>query len=201
MIIILFKILILFRICLDLKRKHLTLWNGMVEFCSKHLAIPSKFYNVFNIIVLVLIKYNVMVQATKLTRRRACSMSMKRGEETCDGTIESSHDLNLEPNHQCGQQTSIKSTQNLDLWTNFSYRPSGHSSRPPCRPHVFNWELILGLDFWENIGEIENYRTWVLCRIGPFQSPWGIFTKVIAIWEKIVVLWNQHFQKLWLVVF
>ena len=60
MIIILFKILILFRICLDLKIKHLTLLNGMVDFCSKHLAIPSKFQIGFNIIALVLIKYNVM---------------------------------------------------------------------------------------------------------------------------------------------
>ena len=60
MIIILFKILILFRICLDLKREHLTLLNGMVDFRSKHLSIQSSFYIDFNIIALVLIKYNVM---------------------------------------------------------------------------------------------------------------------------------------------
>ena len=35
--------------------------------------------------------------------------------ESCEAIIESSHDLNIEPNHQCGQQTSRKSTQNLDL--------------------------------------------------------------------------------------
>ena len=39
----------------------------------------------------------------------------EKGGESYDATIESVHDLNLEPNHQCGQQTSRKSTQNLDL--------------------------------------------------------------------------------------
>ena len=35
--------------------------------------------------------------------------------ESCDATIEFGHDMNLEPNHQCGQQTSRKSAQNPDL--------------------------------------------------------------------------------------
>ena len=39
----------------------------------------------------------------------------EKGGESCDATIESGHDLNLEPNHQCGQHTSKKSTQNPDL--------------------------------------------------------------------------------------
>ena len=30
-------------------------------------------------------------------------------------TIKSGHDLNLEPNHQCDQQTSRKSVENPDL--------------------------------------------------------------------------------------
>ena len=39
----------------------------------------------------------------------------ENGGESCYATIESDHDLNLEPSHQCGQQTSRKSIQNLDL--------------------------------------------------------------------------------------
>ena len=35
--------------------------------------------------------------------------------ESRDATIKSIHDLNLEPNHQCDQQNSRKSAQNLDL--------------------------------------------------------------------------------------
>ena len=35
--------------------------------------------------------------------------------ELRDATIESGHDMNLEPNHQCGQQTSVKVAQNPDL--------------------------------------------------------------------------------------
>ena len=89
---------------------------------------------------------------------------------------------------QRGQQTSKKSAQNPDLWTNFSYRSFRRSSRRPCRPHVFNRQLIFGLDLRENKSEIENSGAWVLCRICPFQSLRGIFTKFIAIWEKIVVL-------------
>ena len=125
----------------------------------------------------------------------------EKGGESYDATIESGHDLNLEPNHQCGQQTRRKSALNLDLWTNFSYKSSGRSSRRPCRPRVFNRQFIFGLYLRVNRSAIENFGTCVLCRIGPFQSWRGIFTKFIAIWEKIVVLWNQLFQKLWSVVF
>ena len=39
----------------------------------------------------------------------------EKGGQSCDATIESDHDLNLEPNHQFGQQNSKKSAQNLDL--------------------------------------------------------------------------------------
>ena len=39
----------------------------------------------------------------------------EKGGESCDATIESGHDMNLEPNHQCHQQTSRKSAQNPDL--------------------------------------------------------------------------------------
>ena len=39
----------------------------------------------------------------------------EKGGESCDATIEFGHDLNLKPNHQYGQQTSRKSTQNPDL--------------------------------------------------------------------------------------
>ena len=35
--------------------------------------------------------------------------------ESCDATIEFGHDMNLEPNHQCGQETSRKSAQNPDI--------------------------------------------------------------------------------------
>ena len=94
---------------------------------------------------------------------------------------------------QHGQQNRKKCTKNPNLWTNLSYRSSKCSSRHPYRPHVFNRQLIFGLDLRENRSEIENSGTWFLCRIGPFRSMWGIFTKFIAIWEKIVVLWNQLF--------
>ena len=39
----------------------------------------------------------------------------EKGGESCDATIHSGHDLNLEPNHQCGQQTSRKYAQNTNL--------------------------------------------------------------------------------------
>ena len=35
--------------------------------------------------------------------------------ESCDATIESNHDLNLEPNHRRSEQNSRKSAQNLYL--------------------------------------------------------------------------------------
>ena len=35
--------------------------------------------------------------------------------ESHDATIEFGQNLNIEPNHQCGQQTSRKSTYSLDL--------------------------------------------------------------------------------------
>ena len=39
----------------------------------------------------------------------------EKGGQSCDATIESDHDLNLQLNHQCGQQTNRKSTQNPNL--------------------------------------------------------------------------------------
>ena len=39
----------------------------------------------------------------------------EKGGELCDATIESNHNVNVELNHQCRQQTSIKSAHNMDL--------------------------------------------------------------------------------------
>ena len=36
----------------------------------------------------------------------------EKGGESCDATIESNHYMNLEPNHQCGQQNIRKFAQN-----------------------------------------------------------------------------------------
>ena len=57
------------------------------------------------------------------------------------------------------------------------------------------------LDLRANEDELQNFGTWVLWRIGPFGSPCGISSKFEAIWEKIVVPWNQLSEKTWMAIF
>ena len=114
---------------------------------------------------------------------------------------------NLTPNQwnsatiqQLSTQQSVWPT-NQDKIRSESRFMNYSSSKRPCKPRVFNIQLIFWIYFQENISAIENSGTWVLCRICPFWLLRGSFTKFIAIWEKIMVISNQRFQKLWLAVF